>query len=129
MLLTNAAGILGVMLVTQLAPLSASELLSNADRLHGQPVTIIGTMSNFRANRLRRGGPLYTFDLSDGTGTIHVTAFAKPACESGAATVEGTFVTVKWRVRASYSLEEITAHNLICLPQTVDPRGVKGEVR
>jgi len=123
MLLTNAAGILGVMLVTQLAPLSASELLSNADRLHGQPVTIIGTMSNFRANRLRRGDPLYTFDLSDGAEKVHVVAFAKPPRESGAATVEGTFETVKRRVKASYPLQEITAHNVICLPDIVDPRG------
>src|SRR5262249_8454906 len=38
MLLTNAAGILGVMLVTQLAPLSVSELLGNADRFRGQAV-------------------------------------------------------------------------------------------
>jgi len=127
MLLTNAAGILGVMLITQLAPHSVSELLANADRFHGQPVTVIGTMSNFRANRLRRGGPMYTFDLSDNTGTVHVTAFAKPACESGAATVDGTFVAVKWRVGASDSFEEITALNVICLPHTVDPRGPKGK--
>src|SRR5262249_52913255 len=115
------------MLVTQLAPHSVSDLLGNADRFHGQSVTILGTMSNFRANRLRRGGPLYTFDLSDGTGTVHVTAFAKPACESRAATVEGTFVTVKWRGRASYSVDAITAHNAICLPHTVDPNKPKGK--
>ena len=129
MLLTNAAGILGVMLVTQLAPLSVSELLGNADRFHGQPVTVIGTMSNFRANRLRRGGPLYTFDLSDGEEKVHVVAFAKPPCESGAATIEGTFETVKRRIKASYPSQEITAHNVICLPDTVDPGGVKGKVR
>src|SRR5262249_35928495 len=123
MLVTNAAGILGVMLVTQLAPLSASELLSNADRLHGQPVTIIGIMSNFRANRLRRGDPLYTFDLSDGAEKVHVVAFAKPLCESGAATVEGIFETVKRRVKASYPLQEITAPNVLCFPATGDPRG------
>src|SRR5215510_7449308 len=119
MLLPNAAGILGVMLVAQLAPHSVSELFANADRFHGQPVTIIGTMSNFRANRLRRGGPLYSFDLSDGTGTVHVTAFVKPRCQSGAATVEGTFGHAKWRVNASYSLEEITARNVICPPDRV----------
>jgi len=129
MLLPNAAGILGVMLVAQLAPHSVSELLANADRFHGQPVTIIGTMSNFRANRLRRAGPPYTFDLSDGTETVHVVAFAKPPCESGAATIAGTFETVKRRIKASYPLQEITAHNVICLPDTVDPGGVKGKVR
>ena len=43
MLLTNAASILEMMLVAQLAPLSVSELLGNADRFHGQPVTVVGT--------------------------------------------------------------------------------------
>src|SRR5262249_34151810 len=121
MLLTNAAGILGVMLGAQVAPLSVSELLGNADPFHGQPVTVTGTMSNFRANALRRGGPMYTFDLSDGTGTVHVTAFAKPDCESGAATVEGTFVAVKWRMRARGSFEGNTAPQVVCLPPTLDP--------
>jgi len=117
MLLTNAAGILGVMLVAQATALSLSELLSNPDRFHMQPVTVTGTISNFRGNPLRRGGPMYTFDLSDGTGIVHVTAFAKPACQSGAATVEGTFGHAKWRVNASYSFEEITAQNVICTPK------------
>jgi len=126
-LLTNAAGILGVMLLTQLAPLSVSELLGNADRFNGQPVTVSGTMGNFRANPLRRGGPQYTFDLSDGTETVHVVAFAKPPCKSGAATVEGTFETVKRRIKASYPFQEITAHDVICLPDTMDPRGPKGK--
>jgi len=115
-LVTNATRILGLVLVAQAAPLSVSELHANAERFNGQPVAVTGTLSNFRENLLRRGGAKYTFDLSDGTGTVHVTAFAKPACQSGAATVEGTFGHVKWRVNASYSFEEITARNVICLP-------------
>jgi hypothetical protein len=107
---------LGLVLVAQAAPLSVSELLSNPDRFNGQPVTVTGTISNFRGNPLRRRSPLYTFDLSGGPETVHVRAFAKPACQSGAATVEGTFGQIKWRVNASYSFEEITAHNVICLP-------------
>jgi hypothetical protein len=113
----TAALILGLVLVAQAAPLSVSELLSNPDRFHGQPVTVTGTISNFRGNPLRRGGPVYTFDLSDGRETVHVTAFAKPPCRSGAATVEGTFGQTKWRVNASYSFEEITARTVTCLPE------------
>src|SRR5262249_35751219 len=79
--------------------------------------------SNFRGTAFHRSGHMYTFYLSDGTGTVHVTAFAKPACQSGAVTVEGTFGHAKWRVKASYSLEEITALNVICLPDRV-PRTV-----
>ena len=56
---------LGLVLVAQAAPLSVSDLLSNPDRLNGQPVTVTGTIGNFRANPLRRRGPMYTFDLSE----------------------------------------------------------------
>ncbi len=74
-------------------------------------MTVAGTMHNFRGNPLRRGGPTYTFDLDDGIATVHVISFAKPPCESGPATVEGTFAAakIKRRVPASYSFEEITA--------------------
>ncbi len=124
--LTNAIGILGMVLVAQAAPLSVSELLTNADRFSGQPVIVHGTISNFRGNPLRRGGPSYTFDLGDGSEIVHVITFAKPPCQSGAATLEGTFSTAKRRIKASYPLQEITAHNVICLPDAVDPRGPKG---
>jgi hypothetical protein len=43
-----------------------------------------------------------------------VIAFAKPLCQSGAATVEGTFEQVKRRVKVSYAFEEITARKVIC---------------
>ncbi len=125
MLLTDAARILSLVLVTQAAPLSVSELLANAERFNGQPVTVSGTISNFRANRWRRGGPIYTFDLGDGTATVHVTAFVEPPCHSGTATVEGAFEAGKGRAKASYSWEELTAHNVICLPDTMNPHGAK----
>ena len=108
---------LGLALFAQAAPLSVSELLANSDRFNGQPVTVTGTISNFRGNPLRRGSPLYTFDLSDGAETVHVRAFAKPPCQSGAATVEGTFGQTKWRVNASYSFEEITVRTVTCLSE------------
>ena len=110
---------LGLVLVAQAAPISVSELLANPDHFNRQPVTVTGTMSNFRGTAFHRSGHMYTFYLSDGKGTVHVTAFAKPACQSGAVTVQGTFGHAKWRVKASYSLEEITALNVICLPDRV----------
>jgi hypothetical protein len=128
-LLRNATCILGVVLVAQATPRSVGELLSSPEQFHMQAVTVTGTISNLRGNTLRRGGPIYTFDLGDGIATVHVTSFAKPPCESGAATVKGTFEAWKGkrRVPASYSFEEITAHSVICLPDTVDPRGGKGK--
>ena len=105
-----------LVLIGQAAPGSLRELLGNPDRFYEQPVIISGTVSNVRESGWRR--PLYTFDLSDGTQTVRVIAFGKPACRSGAATVEGTF----GRMRASYEYE-ITARSVICLPDSVDPRG------
>jgi hypothetical protein len=125
MLSTSAARVLGLLIVAQAAPLSVSELLANAERWSGQPVTISGVISNFRVIRWRKWGPLYTFDLSDGTEAVLVTAFAEPPCQSGTAKVEGTFEAVKRGVKDS--LKEIIAHNVICLPDTMDPRGPKGK--
>jgi hypothetical protein len=127
MLLTNAIQIVGFLLVAQASPLSVSELLANAERYNRQPVAVIGTISNFRANLWRRRGPIYHFELSDGAETIHVVAFAEPPCQSGTATVEGIFEAVSWRMKGNNSFEEITAHNVTCVPGRVDPRLPKGE--
>jgi hypothetical protein len=116
----NATLILGLALIAQAAPLSVTELLTTPDRFNVQPVIVSGTMSNFRGNELRRGNPIYTFDLSEGTETVHVVSFVMPPCRSGAVTVEGTFEQAKRRVNVSYSFEEITAHKVTCL---VDPKG------
>jgi hypothetical protein len=43
-----------------------------------------------------------------------VTSYEKPECQSGAATVEGTFEQVKRRVKVNYSYEKITAWNVTC---------------
>jgi len=104
---------LGLVFLAQAAPLSVGELLANADRFNGQSVTVTGTISNVRGQPLRRGGAVYTFDLSDAAGTVHGTMFAKPLCQSGAATVEGTFGQTK---NTSYSFKEITARTVTCLP-------------
>ncbi len=100
--------------VAQAAPVSVGELLSDPDRFRGQPVTVRGTMSRFREYVTRRGTPYYTFDFGDGTQTVRVVSYEKPRCRAGAATVEGTFEQVKWRVRVNYSYEKITARNVIC---------------
>jgi hypothetical protein len=116
MLLTTATCILGVVLVAQAAPLSVSGLLADPDRFNGRPVTVSGRMSNLRESVSRRGTRRYTFELSDGIDTVHVISFQKPPCQSGAATVEGTFEQVRRMVKVSYSFEEVTARNVTCLP-------------
>jgi len=68
----NAPLILGLALIAQAIPLSVSELLTNPDRFHGQPVTISGTMANLRESVPGRGTRSYTFDFGDGNQTILV---------------------------------------------------------
>ena len=82
--LVNATLILGFVLMAQPTSLSVSKLLRNPDRFKGQPVTVSGTMSNFRE----------AFDLTDGREIVHVISFTKPPCRSGAVPVEGTFERV-----------------------------------
>ncbi len=108
----NATLILGLALIAQAAPISVGELLSDPDRFRGQPVTVGGTMSDFREHVTRTRTRYYTFYFGDGTQTVHVVSYEKPPCQAGPAMVEGTFEQVKWRVRVSYSYEKLTAWNV-----------------
>jgi len=111
----TVAFVLGLVLVT---PLSVSELLSNPDRFHGQPVTISGTMSDLRDSISRRGTRYYTFHLSEGPKTVYVTSFVKPPCRAGATTVEGTFEQMERPVRVSYSsYGRLTARTVTCVSE------------
>jgi len=112
-LLSLGAAVVAVT-AAQAAPVSVSELLSDPDRFRGQPVAVIGTISRFREHVTRTRTRYYTFDFSDGTQTVRVTSYEKPQCQAGAATVEGTFEQVKWRVKVNYSYEKITAWNVTC---------------
>jgi len=118
--LSLGVALVGVALVavtaSQAAPVSVGELLSDLDRFRDRPVIVSGTISQFREHVTRTGTRYYTFDFSDGTQTVRVTAFEKPQCRAGAATVEGTFEQVKWRVKVNYSYEKITAWTVTCLP-------------
>jgi hypothetical protein len=112
-LLTLGAALVAVT-AAQAAPVSVNEILSDPDRFRGQPVTVRGTMSHFREYTTRTGTRYYTFDFGDGSQTVHVTSYEKPPCRAGAATVEGTFEQVQWRVKVNYSSEKITAWNVTC---------------
>jgi hypothetical protein len=106
-----AALILGLVLAAQAAPVTVSELVADPERFNGQPVMVSGTISSYREGATSRGSRYYTFDLSDGTETVVVIALVEPPCRSGAATVEGTFE--RWSMM-TYSLDAITAHDVIC---------------
>jgi DNA polymerase III alpha subunit len=90
-----------------------SEILANRDQFDGQMVTIEGTMTNLRQRVTRYGDPYYKFDLSDGTQAIRVVSLGRAPCQSGAVTVEGTFVKIK-RGRRSTSYNVVRASRVIC---------------
>ena len=121
--LLNASGalILGLVLIAEAAPLSVSELLTNADRFNAQPVTVRGSMSRFREHLTGTGTRYYTFDFGDGTHSVLVISYEKPRCQAGAATVEGSFEQVKWRARVNYAYDQIRARSVIC-PRGYEPK-------
>jgi hypothetical protein len=108
----NTALILALVLIAQSILVSVSELLANPDRFNGQSVKVSGTISGFREGATDRGSRYYTFDLTDGTETVPVIALVEPPCRAGAVTVVGIFE--RW-AQTSYSLDEITAQNVVCV--------------
>ena len=92
---------------------SPSAILTNPDRFDGQLVTMRGTIGNLRETISRRGNPYYTFDLIDGKRAVRVFSFGKAPCDSGTATVEGTFEKVKQVGRLTFR-NEITATQVTC---------------
>ena len=80
---------------------SPSELLGNAGLFDGKTITISGTMLNLREGVSAAGKGYYTFDLSDGTETVHVFSFGKARCKAGRATVDGTFERVRQQITAT----------------------------
>ena len=117
--------ILGLALIAEAAPLSVSELLTNADRFNAQSVTVSGSMSRLREHFTSSGTRYYTFRFGDNTQTVLVISYEKPQCQAGAATVEGTFDQVKWRARRAtrdlLSRQGTTARALRLRPSSLNP--------
>jgi hypothetical protein len=116
----NTSLVLALLLVAQSVPVSVSELLANPDRFNGQSVMVRGRIGGFREGATERGARYYTFDLTDGAETVPVIALVEPPCRAGAVTVVGIFE--RWE-RMSYSLDEITAQNILCLSEQALNRG------
>jgi hypothetical protein len=99
-LLALAALCTGAIAQDEDARTSPSEVLGNARLFDGKTVTISGTMLNLQEG-VSAGKGYYTFDLSDGTETIHVFSLGKARCKTGRATVDGTFEKVRQQVTAT----------------------------
>jgi hypothetical protein len=108
-----------VVLLSATAPVfalnaSPGEILANADRYDGQPITTRGTVKNLQETVSRRGNPYYTFELADGSRGVKVFSFGHAACPAGsAATVEGTFKKVTQQGRYVF-YNEIQATSVAC---------------
>jgi hypothetical protein len=85
----------------QAARTSPSELLGNAAFFDGKPITVSGTMVNLHEGVSPAGKGYYTFDLSDGTETVHVFSVGRARCKAGRATVDGTFQKARQQITAT----------------------------
>jgi hypothetical protein len=92
---------LGTVATAQDVRTSPSELLGNAGFFDGKTVTISGAVLNLQEGVSGAGKRHYTFDLSDGTESVHVFSFGNARCKAGRATVEGTFEKVRQQVTAT----------------------------
>jgi hypothetical protein len=93
-----------------------SALLGSADRLHGQPVAVSGTISNLREIVSHRGYYRYTFDLSDGAQMVRVAGYGTAPCRSGSVNIEGTFEQGK-RAEAGFRYDKIIASRVVCVAE------------
>jgi hypothetical protein len=113
-LTAGALAVLVLVAAATAAPLSSVRaILDDPDRFDGQPVTLRGTITNLRERVSRRGNAYYTFDLLDGGRGVRVFSFGTPPCQSGAATVEGTFFKVKRQGRYTF-YNEVDAATVTC---------------
>ena len=64
-------------------------------------ITISGTMVNLHEGVSAAGKGYYTFDLSDGTETVHVFSVGRARCKAGRATVDGTFQKARQQITAT----------------------------
>jgi hypothetical protein len=80
---------------------SPSEVLGNAEFFDGKTVTVSGAVLNLHEAVATGGKHSYSFDLTDGTETVHVFSAGSARCKAGAATVDGTFDRARQQVFAT----------------------------
>jgi len=80
---------------------SPSEVLGNAEFFNGKTVTVSGAVVNLREAVATAGKRSYSFDLTDGTETVHVFSAGSARCKAGPATVDGTFDKARQQVIAT----------------------------
>jgi hypothetical protein len=89
-------------------------LLSDPAQYDGQPVTLLGSVTQIDARVSRRGNSYYTFRLDDGSSRVTVFSYGEPPCPSGSqVTVQGVFNRVK-RVGAYTFHDQIDAKRVDC---------------
>ena len=79
---------------------SPSELLANPGVFDGKAITLSGAVVNLQGVAGGPGQRYQSFDLSDGTQAVHVLALRRSRCNTGRATVDGTFDGARRQVTA-----------------------------
>ncbi len=79
---------------------SPSELLANPGVFDGKAITLSGAVVNRQDVAGGPGQRYQSFDLSDGTQAVHVLALRRSRCNTGRATVDGTFDGARRQVTA-----------------------------
>lgn len=75
---------------------SPRAVMANPDHFDGKAIVVEGTATNIFFKVSRRGNPYYTFDLTDGAGSVKVFSFGKPVISDGERVkVFGRFMKVK----------------------------------
>lgn len=75
---------------------SPRAVMANPDHFDGKAIVMEGTVTNIFFKISRRGNPYYTFDLTDGAGSVKVFSFGKPVISEGdRVKVSGRFMKEK----------------------------------
>ena len=93
---------------------SIKDVATSPERFDGKSISLRGNVANLQRRVSAKGNAYFTFDLSDGSGSVRVFSFGQTSCKPGdEAAVDGQFDQVK-RVGRYTFRNEVTATRVVC---------------
>jgi len=93
---------------------SIKDVATSPERFDGKSISLRGNVVNLQRRVSAKGKAYFTFDLSDGAGSVRVFSFGQTPCKQGdEAAVDGQFDQVK-RVGRYTFRNEVTATRVVC---------------
>ncbi len=93
---------------------SIKDVATSPERFDGKSISLRGNVVNLQRRVSAKGNAYFTFDLSDGAGSVRVFSFGQTPCKPGdEAAVDGQFDQVK-RVGRYTFRNEVTATRVAC---------------